>query len=104
MQSTIRSLQDKLDEQRKLLDELRMWGEVQAQGISPEDVAAFTLKEEWIPKAEQERRRRNAVAGLRWRPDPWVSGSRVLRYNAVRLKDGSYKQLNPAIRRPGVGV
>lgn len=97
MREKIQSLQNKLAEQTKLLDVLRMWDEVKAQGIDPETVEAFTLKEEFISKKDQDVRRRNRIS-IYAKPDPFLT-----RYNAVKLKDGSYKQLEPSVRRPGVG-
>jgi hypothetical protein len=94
----IEKLQEATDEQRSLLDQLRLWHEVQAQGINPEDVAAFTLKEEWIPDAKKYR---TEGRKLQHTPNPYVeSNGRLKLYNAVKLKDGSYKQLNPPLRRP----
>lgn len=96
--TTIKRLQEKAREQASLLGQLRLWDEVKAQGIDPEDVAAFTLKEAWIPDAKKYRR--NGLA-LQHSPNPYVeSNGRLKLYNAVKLKDGSYKQLDPPLRRP----
>ena len=36
-------------EQAKLYDQLRMWGDVTAQGIDPDDVRAFTVDPKFFP-------------------------------------------------------
>lgn len=91
-------LQKKIDEQRSLVDQLRLWEEVKAQGIEPDDVVSFTLKEEWIPNLK---RYRTEGRLLQHSPNPYVeSNGRLKLYNAVRLKDGSFKQLDPPLRRP----
>lgn len=98
-QDAIERLQANLAKQQSLVGELAMWAKVEAQGIDPETVATFTLWEAFLSAADKKRRR---TAELYSKPDPFVRGRTVLVYNAVRLKDGTLKQLDPMIERPGV--
>jgi hypothetical protein len=92
------NLQENNRKRGVLIDQLRMWEDVKAQGIDPETVESFTLREAWIPKAEQAKRR---LAARLHQPDAYVGPrGRLKHYNAVKLKDGSYRQLEPPVRAP----
>ncbi len=92
----IEALQNKLAEQAYLVAQLGMWNEVRKQGIDPEDVATFTWRDEFITPAQKRERCR----ATRFGHDPFADRHGVRQYNAVRLKDGTLKQLSPTIARP----
>jgi len=92
---TIESLQSKLDEQKHLLDILAMWEKVKDQGIDPEDVKCFALLPEFMDRQQKQK-----YIALKYAKDPnrRENGRRIVEpthANAVRMKDGTTKQLDP---------
>ena len=93
----IADLKEKSAERDVLIRTLEMWNQVEAQGIEPEDVAGFTFKEEWITTA-QKRERLNVARYLY--SDPFVDKNIPKIYNAVHMKDGTWRKLDPSIKAP----
>ena len=93
--TTIESLQSKLDEQKQLLNVLAMWEKVKAQGIDPEEVKCFALLPEFMDRLQKRK-----YQSLEYAKDPnrHVDGRHIVEpthANAVRMKDGTTKQLDP---------
>jgi hypothetical protein len=97
MSAVLESLQAKVKEQGELLRTLEMWEQVEAQGISADDVAGFTWRDDFITREQKRERLR---AQRRRESDPIVYQDRPLKYNAVRMKDGTIRKLDPTIERP----
>jgi len=101
----IESIKSKMAEQLYLLDVLRMWKEVQDQGIDPEEVKSFGFS----PQLLTPRQRADRTRELNWqRRDKYVetrteNGRQLLCpkiYNMVIMRDGRQLPLNPMVSRP----
>lgn len=91
MISTLRSLKAKQDESRLLRATLDMWGDVQAQGINPDDVKAFTWRGETpvmrllgVVKTKSMRR--------------VVTATAATHYNTLRMNDDSLVSIIPVLK------
>lgn len=93
----ISELAEQVREQAHLISVLQMWGKVEAQGFDPEQVESFTF---WEPFATLADKRVRDRARHAFRPDPFVHDGQVLKYNCVKLKDGTRHKLDPMIPRP----
>lgn len=93
--ATIDSMAAKVRQQAQLIDILGMWAEVEAQGIDPETVKSFTFRDEFLTFEQKNIRKRATRFGG---ADPYTDGPKVKMYNCVRLKDDSFRPLNPMIR------
>lgn len=97
MSAVLESLRAKMAEQAELVAVLEMWEKVEAQGISADDVAGFTFRDEYLSRAQERQRLQAQQYRL---PDPFVDGDRPKQYNAVRMKDGTIRKLDPIIQKP----
>lgn len=83
-----------------LLDQLRLWKEVESQGIDPETVESFTFREEFLTRLELEHVR-NFLCGSSAHGHLHNSvalGKELLRhFNCVRLKNGELVRLDPPL-------
>ena len=86
------SLADKVREQAHLVSVLGLWAD--AQGIDPETVQSFTLWPAFFSKTEE-----IAYREGRFTDGPPRNESTVLMFNALRLKDGSLRKLDPMLKR-----
>ena len=86
------TLEDKLAEQASLVSQLRMWQRVTEQGIDIDEVLAFTWRDDFMTRAEK---REDNKARQYFKPPLHTKY-----YNALRMKDGSLKRLDPNIRKP----
>lgn len=93
--AVLKSLAAKTAEQAYLVSVLELWAEVEAQGIDPEIVQVFTFVDEFLTAAQKKQRER---ARFYQKPDPFTDGPKVLMFNALRLKDGSLRKLDPLLR------
>lgn len=96
----IDSLQSKLDEQKHLLAQLAVWEKVKEQGIDPEDVKCFALLPEFMTRRQKYEYNQLVYAKD---PDRRVNGKHIVepKYaNAVRMKDGTTRQLDPWVELP----
>lgn len=93
----INQIKSKCVERDALLDQLRLWAEVQEQGLNPEDVHSF-LFEPCFLSLKQKRDRMQAA--MFRKPDIWVTPKgETLMFNAVRLKNDVILKLNPPLKR-----
>ena len=77
-----------------LVDQLRLWADIKAQGISSEDVDSFGFEEKFLCKRDADL--------LRGKGERLPSGKYTCPvYNSVRLKNGTKRQLDPILRIPG---
>lgn len=84
-------------ERDELIDTLRMWGEVKDQGIDPEEVDRFALREEFMNQTQRKASREYKYA---WGGKP-INGVLRPRYaNCVIMKSGEVVKLNPWIELP----
>lgn len=117
MQDILQRLREAGRQRAVLLEQLAMWGEVQAQGIDPDDVQSFGFDPSLLT-LDQKRAYREAVR--LGKADP-VTGERECRsdplhpytgkrlpnghyrarvYNYVTLKDGRRITLSPLVKAP----
>lgn len=99
--ATLDSLQSKATERDELIDTLRMWNEVEEQGVDPEDVARFALRPEFM-KQRQLRDFRDLKYAKGGKP-VMVDDHRRCKpthANCVIMKTGEVKPLNPWVRLP----
>jgi hypothetical protein len=89
----IESLKAKQAQSADLTRQLQMWAEAEAQGIDPEDVKAFTFRPEFL-------RNKDRVAQRKLQCFANDKNGTVYWFNAVRLKNGELKRLDPMIRKP----
>lgn len=114
MQAQISRLNQLNDERNKLMKQLEMWAEVKAQGISPDDVDVFGFDPKLVTPEELNEARKavrkavymfvptndNPYNFPTYRNEQGQLRYKVLKYNYVRLNDGTKKRLIPMIERP----
>lgn len=113
MQAQIDRLNQLNDERNKLMKQLEMWAKVKAQGISPDDVDVFGFDPKLVTPEELNEARKAARKQMLlvptndnpynfpiYRNEQGQARYKVLKYNYVRLKDGTKKRLTPMIERP----
>lgn len=94
----IEKIKSKSVERDALLDQLRLWAELEQQGIKSDDVKSFSFEPAFLTLKEKSARMRRAMYR---QPDIWVTlKGEVLLYNAVRLKNDVVLKLDPALRKP----
>jgi hypothetical protein len=87
------SLKEKLQQQALLLDTLRLWDEVKAQGIEPEEVESFSFRDDYLTQAQRMVLLSvKAIRGL----TPLLPATH---HNAIKV-NGEWRPLKPALRRP----
>jgi hypothetical protein len=84
----IDSLQKKNAERALLLDTLRLWDEVKAQGIEPEEVESFSFRDEYLTARER---------GVHYQYARKIFPA--THHNAIKV-NGEWRQLKPPLRRP----
>jgi hypothetical protein len=103
MQEILDRIQSKNAERSILIDQLRMWAEVKAQGIDPETVESFGWKTNLVPANIMEQAAsRHHKGKFPWYGEWLRKSGRPLWYNYLNMKDGSVKQLSPYIQAPPV--
>lgn len=75
-----------------LLDTMRLWDELAQQGLTSDDVVSFSFRDEYLSPGER-------MVQYQSKRRVWPDSH----HNAVRLKDGSWRKLNPPLRRPSCG-
>jgi len=87
---TILERLQKLNQERALLlDTLRLWDEAALQGLSYDEVVSFSFRDVYLTPSE-------CMVQYQSRRKIWPE----THHNAVRLKDGSWRELKPPLRRP----
>lgn len=98
IQTAVAVVQDKQGELAVLMDQLRMWSDVEAQGIDSSEGGTFTWKDEWASKRKP-RLVWSEEAGRPVREKLEVFDAST-HYNAIRLPGKDWQQLNPPVRKP----
>lgn len=92
IQVAVLCLEAKQAEAANLTGQLRMWADVEAQGIDSSEGGTFTWKDEW----EEKRRVTPRLPGEARTTPPNPS----THYNAIKLPGGDWQRLNPPVRKP----
>jgi len=109
IQKIMKNIEDKNKERLVLLSQLKMWSQVQEQGIDTSTVARFGFDPDLVPEEELDNLRKNEGFNKN-NPYGWesreVNGRMTTTpeiYNYVILRNGEKITLNPSIQKPMIG-